>query len=159
MLQGRLFSYPDTHRHRLGPNHLQIPINCPYACKVSNQQRDGFMTVNGNSGNEPNYEPNSIRGASKAVGADAKLKEYYIDDYVARYPQQHPNSDYEQCGVFYRKVLSDRDRNNLISNIADHLSGARSDIQARMIDLFSRVDKDYGARVADALLKSKSAKL
>lgn len=30
MLQGRLFSYADTHRHRLGPNHLQLPVNCPY---------------------------------------------------------------------------------------------------------------------------------
>ncbi len=159
MLQGRLFSYPDTHRHRLGPNHLQIPINCPYACRVSNQQRDGFMTVNGNSGNEPNYEPNSIAGTSKQAGADAKIKEFYIDDYAARYPQSHPNSDYEQCGVFYRKVLSERDRNNLISNIAGHLGQARKEIQARMIDVFSRVDKDYGARVADAILKMKSAKL
>jgi catalase len=30
MLQGRLFSYPDTHRHRLGENYLRLPINCPY---------------------------------------------------------------------------------------------------------------------------------
>lgn len=30
LLQGRLFAYGDTHRHRLGPNHLQLPVNCPY---------------------------------------------------------------------------------------------------------------------------------
>lgn len=41
MLQGRLFSYSDTHRHRLGPNYLQLPVNCPF--KVRNFQRDGFM--------------------------------------------------------------------------------------------------------------------
>ena len=35
MLQGRLFSYTDTHRHRLGPNYHQIPVNCPYATKSS----------------------------------------------------------------------------------------------------------------------------
>jgi len=58
MLQGRLFSYPDTHRHRLGVNYKQIPINCPY--RVSNQQRDGKMAVNGNGGSQPNYEPNSL---------------------------------------------------------------------------------------------------
>ena len=29
-LQGRLFSYNDTHRHRLGTNWQQIPVNCPY---------------------------------------------------------------------------------------------------------------------------------
>jgi catalase len=29
MLQGRLFSYPDTHRYRIGPDYLQLPINRP----------------------------------------------------------------------------------------------------------------------------------
>jgi catalase len=35
MLQGRLFSYADTHRHRLGANYQQIPINRPYNAKAS----------------------------------------------------------------------------------------------------------------------------
>lgn len=30
ILQGRLFAYVDTQLHRLGPNHLQLPVNCPY---------------------------------------------------------------------------------------------------------------------------------
>ena len=51
MLQGRLFSYPDTHRHRLGANYDLIPINCPYRAKVSNGQRDGPMRVDKNGGN------------------------------------------------------------------------------------------------------------
>ena len=50
MLQGRLFSYGDTHRHRLGANYDQIPINCPYRTKVNNTQRDGPMRVNKNGG-------------------------------------------------------------------------------------------------------------
>jgi catalase len=50
MLQGRLFSYPDTHRHRLGANSEQIPINCPYRSKIHNGQRDGPMRVDGNQG-------------------------------------------------------------------------------------------------------------
>ena len=50
MLQGRLFSYPDTHRHRLGANYEQIPINCPYRAKSVNTQRDGPMRVDKNGG-------------------------------------------------------------------------------------------------------------
>jgi catalase len=50
ILQARLFSYPDTHRHRLGANFDQIPINCPYRAKIWNTSRDGPMTVNGNQG-------------------------------------------------------------------------------------------------------------
>ncbi|TNN00394.1 hypothetical protein fugu_011640 [Takifugu bimaculatus] len=48
MLQGRLFSYPDTHRHRLGANYLQIPVNCPYRARVANYQRDGPMCMSDN---------------------------------------------------------------------------------------------------------------
>lgn len=60
MLQGRLFSYPDTHRHRLGTNYNQIPINCPYRTQINNGQRDGPMAVQGNQGSRPNYQPNSF---------------------------------------------------------------------------------------------------
>lgn len=42
MLQGRLFSYVDTHRHRLGANYLQIPVNCPFRSRPMNYQRDGI---------------------------------------------------------------------------------------------------------------------
>ena len=49
-LQGRLFSYADTHRHRLGANYHQIPVNCPYAARARNYQRDGPMTADDNQG-------------------------------------------------------------------------------------------------------------
>jgi catalase len=62
MLQGRLFSYDDTHFHRLGPNFHQIPVNCPMATRIRNYARDGFMCVDGNQGGAPNYWPNSFGG-------------------------------------------------------------------------------------------------
>lgn len=52
--QGRLFSYSDTHRHRLGANYLQIPVNCPYKAKTFNYQRDGPQCVNDNHGQYSN---------------------------------------------------------------------------------------------------------
>lgn len=57
---GVVCSYPDTHRHRLGANYLQIPINKPFNTRVRNQQRDGAMVVDGNQGSAPNYHPNSF---------------------------------------------------------------------------------------------------
>ena len=56
MLQGRLFSYPDTHRHRLGANYEQIPVNCPYRAKVHNGYRDGPMRIDGNQGTFSNIQ-------------------------------------------------------------------------------------------------------
>ncbi|CAM5351517.1 catalase [Streptomyces hirsutus] len=49
MLQGRLFSYGDAQRYRLGVNHHQIPVN---AAKnpVNTYHRDGGMRVDGNQG-------------------------------------------------------------------------------------------------------------
>lgn len=62
MLQGRLFSYADTHRHRLGANYLQLPVNCPYKVSVKNYQRDGPMNSSDNQAGAVNYFPNSFEG-------------------------------------------------------------------------------------------------
>lgn len=45
MLQARLFSYPDTHRHRLGVNYQNIPVNCPFAkvCSFANWFREFYF--------------------------------------------------------------------------------------------------------------------
>lgn len=43
MLQGRLFAYGDTQRHRIGANYQQIPVNCPYKVSVNNYHKDGPM--------------------------------------------------------------------------------------------------------------------
>jgi len=54
VLQSRLFSYPDTQRHRLGVNYNQLPVNAPIV-PVANFQRDGPMAFN-NQGARPNYQ-------------------------------------------------------------------------------------------------------
>src|SRR5699024_6487425 len=36
MLQGRLFSYGDAQRYRLGVNHWQIPVNQPKGVGIEN---------------------------------------------------------------------------------------------------------------------------
>ena len=58
MLQGRLFSYGDAQRYRLGVNHQQIPVNAA-RCPVHSYHRDGAMRVDGNHGSTLGYEPNS----------------------------------------------------------------------------------------------------
>ncbi|PSN41548.1 Catalase [Blattella germanica] len=74
MLQGRLFSYTDTQRHRLGANYLQIPVNCPFQSHVTNYQSDGPQTVR-HSGGAPNYFPNSFGGPENHNGLDRPPEE------------------------------------------------------------------------------------
>ena len=60
MLLGRLFSYPDTHRYRIGPNYLQLPINQPKS-EVNSYNKDGAMRYR-HSADQPVYAPNSYGG-------------------------------------------------------------------------------------------------
>lgn len=59
MLQGRLFSYGDAQRYRLGVNHHQIPVNAPKSA-TNSYHRDGQMRVDANAGSTIGYEPNSF---------------------------------------------------------------------------------------------------
>ena len=150
LLQGRLFSYPDTQRHRLGANYAQIPVNCPYSGKVRNQQRDGLMRVDDNGGSAPNYSP-SGRGVPVADASAAEVATPLSGTVGRReYPQQGRADDFEQAGLLW-KVLSPDERTRLVASIAGHLRQASRAIQERQVAHFVAADAEYGARVAQAL--------
>jgi len=147
MLQGRLLNYPDTHRHRLGANYDQIPINCPYRARLGSYHvRDGPMSVNGSHGRSENYEPRTAEGPVE----DKKFAWHQeaLTGAVGRYPYSHPNDNYEQPRALFRKVMSETDREHLISNISGPLSQCRRDIQERFIAHLYKVDHEYGSKVA-----------
>ncbi|WP_419785467.1 catalase [Pseudodesulfovibrio sp.] len=149
MLQGRLFSYHDTHLHRLGPNYHLIPVNQPKNAPEMNYQRDGAMRVDHNGGGGPNYWPNSFHGPEP--------DEAYVEPVIPlqgvgdRHPYTHPNDDFIQPGNLYRKVMTDQDRTNLISNIVGNMRSVPNPIQLRQCALFYLTDEDYGTRVAEGL--------
>jgi catalase len=149
MLQARVFSYHDTHIHRLGPNYHLIPVNAPKNSCENNYQRDGFMRVDANGNGGPNYWPNSFNGPAP----DPKAAEpaFDISGQAARYPFTFPNDDFVQAGNLYRKVMSESDRSNLVGNIVDHLRNAQKRIQLRQCALFYKADEEYGRRTADGL--------
>ena len=148
MLQGRLVNYPDTHRHRLGPNYDQIPINCPYRARMGNYNtRDGFMTVNGGNGAKPNYEPNSISGTPVQNPTFAWAQES-LEGKAGRYAYQHPNTNYEQPRALFRNVFDDAMRQKTIDNISGGLGQCRRDIQERVLPHFYKIDPEYGAGIA-----------
>jgi len=148
MLQGRLLNYPDTHRHRLGKNYEQIPINCPYRAKMGNyNHRDGTMVVNGGGDQFPtNYEPNSAGGPVEDKSY-AWSKQTVSGD-IGRYPHQHPNTNFEQPHELFNRVFSEQDRVDCITNISGPLSQCRQDIKDRYCALLMKVDTRYGTEVA-----------
>lgn len=156
MLQGRLIAYSDTHRHRLGPNYRQIPVNCPYASKVRNYQRDGFMTVNDNQGGAPNYFPNSFGGPEdNKVFLETRFR---VSPDVARY-NSADDDNFTQPNTFYTKVLKPEERSRLAFNIANHLQNSQKFLQERTLRMFSEVHPDLGRDIAANLEKLKREKI
>ena len=149
MLQGRLFSYHDTHIHRLGTNYHLIPVNSPKYAKETSYQRDGFMRTDTNGGGGPNYWPNSFSGQEPDLSH--KEPPFSLSGNADRYPYNYPNDDFVQAGNLYRNVMTPQDRENLIGNIVDHLGGAIKRIQLRQTAIFYKADNEYGCRVAEGL--------
>ncbi|KAI8099687.1 catalase [Halteromyces radiatus] len=149
MLQGRLFSYPDTHRHRLGVNYQQIPINRPLS-GIKNYQRDGFMAVNGNQGSGPNYGPNSFDGPQQNNIYGTTFVSQALQGETGRFTYALTDDDFAQAGTLYR-LQSEEEKTDLINNIAGHISHAKKEIRDRQIAHFKRADPEYGQRVEDAV--------
>lgn len=147
MLLGRLFSYGDTHRHRLGANYLQLPVNCPF--KVRNYQRDGPQAIN-NQGGAPNYHPNSFSGPTSDARAKALQPPFAVSGDAQRY-DSGDEDNFSQAQNFYRKTLDQAHQNRLVQNIAGHIKDASDFIQERAIKNFTQVDSDFGRKLAEAL--------
>jgi len=149
MLQARLMSYADTHLHRLGVNHHQIPVNKP-RCPVMNYNRDGGLANAETYGARPNYWPNSHADAPKPdpMFADPawKLGETIVD----RFDSTVDHDDYTQPGNLFR-LFDNGQRDRLAKRIASALGQARKEVQMRQLCHFFRADEEYGRRVADYL--------
>lgn len=148
MLQARLMSYADTHLHRLGVNHHQIPVNKP-RCPVMNYIRDGAQT-DGAYGSAPNYWPNSVQGTPRPDASFADPAWSLGQTVVDRFDSTGDHDDYTQAGNLYR-MFDEGHRDRLTSRIAGGLGQARKEIQVRQLCHFFRADPDYGTRVAKKL--------
>ena len=150
LLQGRLFSYFDTHRHRLGPNYLQIAVNQPKK-EVVNYNSDSYSSA-GNKRfdhEDVNYQP-STKTTTSEVNT-FKYSETPISNVRITQKGITKSNDFAQAGDFYRS-LNASEKDNLISNLVGDLGQVNNKgIQKTMITYFYRADRDYGMRLATAL--------
>jgi len=157
MLQGRLFSYGDTHRYRLGANHMHLPVNRPHTAEVDNYSRDGAMRVDSNQGRAKNYEPNSFNGpvqTGKPLWAPVEVAGMTGN----HAPVHHrDDNDFVQAGDLYR-LMSEPEKQRLVGNIAASLSQvSRKEIIDRSIANFRSADREYGDRVAEAVANRRTS--
>jgi len=147
MLQGRLFSYGDTQRYRLGVNHYQIPVNSP-RCPFHNYHRDGAMRVDGNSGNGVTYEPNSAGMFQEQPNfSEPPLT---LEGAADHWNHREDEDYFSQPRALY-ELLDDAEHQRMFQRIAGELIEASEETQKRQIDLFKQVHPEYGAGVEKAL--------
>ena len=156
LLQGRLFSYGDTHRYRLGVNHHQLPINAPKV-PLNSTVRDGYMT-NGHYGDRINYNPSLLGGYKD----DWKLREPMFDPKViedetklGQWDYRADDNDYyTQAGDLYR-LMSAAEKERLCKTIADMMRGIDKRIIETQLGHFRKADPAYGKRVQELLSAKK----
>ncbi|WP_086930740.1 catalase [Agarilytica rhodophyticola] len=147
MLQGRLFSYGDAQRYRLGVNHHQIPVNAP-RCPVHSYHRDGPMRVDGNAGGTIGYEPNTKGEWQEQPNySEPSLA---LSGAADRWSHREDEDYFTQPGNLFR-LMSKAQKQVLFENTARSVGGASMEIQKRHIAHCLKADPDYGKGVAAAL--------
>jgi catalase len=148
LLQGRLFSYFDTQRHRLTGNFQQIPVNAPKN-NVKTYNSDGYMSMRQQSG-DVNYQPSTNL---PEVKEDAKFKYSKSEFLAGTTTTQHvidKENNFAQAGDLYRSFAK-KDQDNLIKNLSGALNAVKNKvIVQKMIAYFYQADKNYGERLMKA---------
>lgn len=150
LFQGRLFSYSDTQRYRLGVNFNDLPVNRPKCPLMNPTYRDGAYCFTDNYGNLPNYYPNS---ALIKINQDPKAMEH--KEMLKGEVYRHDSSDddnFTQAAVFWNQTLSKEERERLVKYLSMHLRNAKLFIQERMVENLSKVSSEL-ARMVSAKLK------
>ena len=143
MLQGRLFSYGDAQRYRLGVNHSHIPVNAP-KCPFHSYHRDGQMRVDGNQGGTLGYEPNSEQ--EWAEQPDFREPPLSIEGAADHWNHRVDEDYYSQPRALFR-LMTAAQQQALFDNTARAISGASEQVKQRHIGNCTLCDPAYGAGV------------
>lgn len=160
LLQGRLFSYLDTQKSRLGTtNFHQIPINAP-KCPFHNFQRDGLMQTLVPTG-RANYEPTSLAEAGEDGGPRA-CPETGFTSFTVNDERNDPSQKmrvraelfadhYSQARLFYRSQTVS-EQAHIASALVFELSKVQLEhVRARVVSRLRNIDEDLAKRVANGL--------
>lgn len=149
LLQGRLFSYFDTQRYRVGSNFQQLPVNAPIVSVVTNNQ-DGAMS-NRRAVSTVNYQPS--RTENKPDQACYKLSKARYGDVELSQMKLSKTNDFQQAGEFYRQ-LDEAGKASLLHNLSGDLGAVNNpEIIETILSFCYQADEDYGKRLSEKLGK------
>lgn len=153
LLQGRLFSYFDTHRYRLGANFQQLPVNAPRT-KVNSNNQDGAMNRRGMNA-DVNYQP-SKKDDKPEMASNQRSAARYGDVTISQARISKPNN-FKQAGEFFRN-LDEVNQKSLVKNLLADLGQVKDKTtQGVMVGYFYMADQNLGMQLAQSLSLSREA--
>lgn len=147
MLQGRLFSYPDAHRYRIGTHYESLPVNAP-KCPVAHYHRDGTMPFGLKTNPDAYYEPNSFGGPVEDPSVDEPPHRYAGQ--VGRHEFRETADHYSQPRALW-SLFDDAQKGRLYANLAAAMAGIPDFILERQMAHFEKVHPDYARGVREAI--------
>ena len=157
LLQGRLFSYLDTQKSRLGiTNFHQIPINAP-KCPMHNFQRDGMMQTHQFTG-RATYEPNSLANVNEPTGPRASEQGFQtvahqeeVGTAKLRVRAETFADHFTQPRLFYQSQTV-IEQTHIVEAFVFELSKVQlNHVRLRMLGQLQNVDMELARRVAEGL--------
>ena len=156
MLLGRIFSYADAHRYRIGTNYADLPVNQPKAQR-SSYSKEGAMRYSHNDPDVRVYAPNSYGGphADASLTAEGGWDDFGPDGGTmlrAGVVLHRDDDDFGQAGTLVREVMDDAARDRLVQNVVGHaLNGVSEPVLARVFDYWTKVDPEIGKKVEEGV--------
>ncbi|EDY45723.1 catalase [Streptomyces sp. SPB074] len=151
MLLGRLFSYADAHRYRIGANYQQLPVNAPVV-PVHSYSKDGRMAFRKTT--DPVYAPNSKGGPAADTERFGTPPSWHADGEITRaaYVSHAADDDWGQAHTLVREVMDEAARGRLVENVVGHLlNGVTEPVLERAFAYWRHIDEETGTRVEEGV--------
>ncbi|QPR39248.1 catalase [Brevibacterium casei] len=149
MLLGRVFSYPDAHRNRIGTNFNQLPVNAPVV-KTNNYDKEGHMQYH-HTGAAPVYAPNSYGRAYQDTQGVVD-NGWEADGELVRmaYTLHRDDDDFGQAHTLVREVYSEEERQELVNTVVDMLKAdVEEPVLSNVFAYWKNIDAEVGQAIED----------
>ncbi|MGO2648715.1 MAG: catalase, partial [Brevibacterium aurantiacum] len=149
MLMGRVFSYPDAQRNRIGTNFNQLPVNAPIT-KTNSYDKEGQMEYH-HSGDAPNYAPNSYGRPYQAEETQVEARWESDGELVRSAATLHAeDDDFGQAHTLIREVYSEEERQGLIETVVGALKdGVEEPVLSNVFQYWRNIDEEVGRAIED----------
>ncbi|UKZ83251.1 hypothetical protein TrVFT333_011058 [Trichoderma virens FT-333] len=153
VLQARMFSYPDAHRYRVGPNYFQLPPNRPTNKVYAPYVRDGPGTMNGNYGSDPDYVFSELRPVAQSARAQMPLHEHWAGQ-VTPFATSLTDKDFEQARKLWEIICKEPNgKEQLLHNILPTLVDIPESLRKEVLKYLGRVDQSLKEYLEQGLKK------